>query len=80
MVFQILEAGPSQINTQPINPDAAQLLRENLIVSPGQFAVILVGKDGGVKLHRQEETQLDDIFGLIDSMPMGQEEMRRKEK
>jgi hypothetical protein len=37
--------------------------------------VVLVGKDGGVKL-RSEKLDLDAIFRLIDSMPMRQAEMR----
>jgi hypothetical protein len=37
--------------------------------------VVLVGKDGGVKL-RAKELDLDEIFRLTDSMPMRQAEMR----
>jgi hypothetical protein len=40
--------------------------------------VILIGKDGGEKLSREEGTTLGEIFGLIDTMPMRRREMRRK--
>jgi len=78
VIFEILESGSSRINTENMDPQTAQSLRKRFEVSPGQFTVILVGKDGGTKMNRNEETQLVDIFGLIDSMPMRQEEMRRK--
>jgi hypothetical protein len=39
-----------------------------------------VGKDGSVKLNRQEQTRLEDIFALIDAMPMRREEMRQKSR
>ena len=78
VIFEILESGSSRINTENMDPQTAQSLRERFEVSPGQFTVILVGKDGGTKMNRNEETQLVDIFGLIDSMPMRQDEMRRK--
>jgi hypothetical protein len=38
----------------------------------------LVGKDGGIKLKRGDQVDLREIFGLIDSMPMRQREMRQK--
>lgn len=39
--------------------------------------VILIGKDGGVK-SRTDYLNLDELFALIDSMPMRQSEMRRQ--
>lgn len=38
--------------------------------------VILVGKDGGVK-ERSAILDLDDLFALIDTMPMRRQEMKR---
>lgn len=38
---------------------------------------VLLGKDGYVKL-RSENLELDEIFDLIDSMPMRQQEMTSK--
>ena len=42
------------------------------------FRVLLIGKDGGVKLNRVKETALQDLFDLIDTMPMRRQEMRQK--
>lgn len=78
LVFEIIENGPSRMNTANINSETANELRERFNVMRGEFKVILIGKDGGVKLKREDNTNLEDIFSLIDSMPMRQEEMRQK--
>jgi hypothetical protein len=80
MVFEILESGPARMNKVDLDSKWAQSLREKFDVPRGQFAVILVGKDGGIKLSRQDETRLEDIFALIDTMPMRREEMRQKSR
>ncbi|MEX1350613.1 MAG: DUF4174 domain-containing protein [Desulfobacterales bacterium] len=80
VIFEILESGTSRLDTCDLDPQVAQSLRDKFDVSPGRFAVILVGKDGGTKLNRQEQTQLEDIFALIDAMPMRMEEMRQKSR
>jgi len=40
---------------------------------PG-FRVLLIGKDGGVKLDRRAPVAVDEILSLIDSMPMRRRE------
>jgi len=78
VVFEILESGPSFINGVSLDAQTAAALREKFDAPLGRFTVILVGKDGGVKLKRPTGTRLNDIFALIDAMPMRQEEMRQK--
>ena len=43
-------------------------------LSPSEFRLILIGKDGWIKLNTRK-TSLEEIFSLIDTMPMRQEEM-----
>ncbi|HEY0793575.1 MAG TPA: DUF4174 domain-containing protein [Chthoniobacterales bacterium] len=46
---------------------------------PGpEFRLVLIGKDGHTALERSEPVANDDLFGLIDSMPMRREEMSRQ--
>jgi len=47
---------------------------EKLSLSPSEFRLILFGKDGGIKLNSRK-TSLEEIFSLIDTMPMRQEEL-----
>ena len=40
--------------------------------------IILFGKDGAVKATWEKHVNLDDLFKLIDSMPMRKREMQKK--
>jgi hypothetical protein len=78
VIFEILESGPSRVDTAVIDSETARVLRERFNPARVDFKVVLVGKDGGVKLDRSDQTNLKDIFALIDAMPMRREEMRQK--
>ncbi len=78
VVFLILEQGQSQQDGQPLAPPAGQALRQRFGIKPQTTTVVLVGKDGGVKLQRPGPVPLTDIFALIDSMPMRQQERRSR--
>ena len=56
----------------------AQILRSRFDIKDGEFHLLLIGKDGGVKLKQTSFTEPKVIFSLIDSMPMRQWEMRKK--
>ncbi len=61
-----------------LTPEAARRERPELGVrSRAAFEVLLVGKDGGVKLRRDKPVTAAEIAALIDTMPMRQDEMRR---
>ena len=78
VVFEILASGPSRIDGAEIDSRTSHSLREKFQIPPQGFSVILIGKDGRIKLKRGEQTNLEDIFGLIDSMPMRREEIRQR--
>ncbi len=42
------------------------------------FTFLLIGKDGHVALQSYKITENTQLFGLIDAMPMRQDEMQRK--
>lgn len=39
------------------------------------FAVVLIGKDGGEKLRRSAPLATDELFAVVDAMPMRRAEM-----
>ena len=45
-------------------------------VGADDFAVLLIGKDGGEKLRFTDLPDLQAIYTVIDGMPMRQGEMR----
>lgn len=80
VIFEIFEQGASRMNTEPIDRQTAASIRDQFAVPSQGFAIILIGKDGGVKLKREDYVILADIFNLIDSMPMRQNEMRQRKQ
>lgn len=56
--------------------DQAELIQK-FFHAKDDIKILLIGKDGGVKMEKKE-FDLEYIFGLIDTMPMRQQEMRRK--
>lgn len=55
----------------------ADQLRARYRISESEKAVLLVGKDGGVKLRSDRVIEPHDLYGLIDTMPLRQREMRQ---
>jgi len=80
MVLEIIEQGQSRAGNQLLSEKSVQAIRKRLGVQAGTFQVLLIGKDGGVKLRSREPVSVNDLFGLIDSMPMRQQEMESKKK
>ena len=90
VVFRIFEKEPSHVQLlqpkqpnqpkQQLSPEEAETLRRRFDIEPGRFTVVLIGKDGGVKMVREHRADLEEFFARIDSMPMRQQEMRDKGK
>jgi hypothetical protein len=59
---------------QPVAQAGGIALRARYDVPEGAFALILIGKDGGVKLTADEPVSTARLFDLIDSMPMRRRE------
>jgi hypothetical protein len=58
--------------------DSAEFLRRQFGIHPGQFCILLIGKDGEEKKRWQSRVALGVIFSLVDAMPMQQREMKEK--
>ncbi len=58
-------------------PAAADIYRD-FDIDTSEFAVLLIGKDGTVKMKNNEPPAISAVFDLIDSMPMRQLEMQQK--
>lgn len=55
------------------------VLRGHYGVKPGQFRVLLIGKDGHVASSGPTPLSLQALTEQVDRMPMRQEEMRQQE-
>ena len=80
IIFELPAKGSTRMGTTPLDRQQADSIRAHFDIPGNTFSLILVGKDGGIKLKREDRVDLSDVFGLIDSMPMRQREMQRKSK
>lgn len=58
------------LGAAPISATAAAALRLQLGVVGDHFAVLLVGKDGGIKLTQDRPIGAAELIAMIDAMPM----------
>ena len=80
LIFHILESGETKLGNSPLPESSGDTLREKYSIKSGTFTILLIGKDGGVKLRREGRVELDEIFSVIDAMPMRQREMKENSK
>lgn len=76
ITFYLFRNGVSRLHEQPLHPSSAEDILDQYGSGKPGFRLLLIGKDGGVKLRKDTPVSVEDIFGLIDSMPMRQREMR----
>ncbi len=62
----------------PVTGEGRGDLRRAYRVSGREFQVLLVGKDGHVAFRSREPVTAQELFQLVDQMPMRREEMRRR--
>jgi hypothetical protein len=56
--------------------ESAAELRSRYGVAAGTFRVLLIGKDGGVKIDARQPVEAGRLFGTIDVMPMRRREVQ----
>lgn len=82
-VYIFIVGGPGAVKAIGDGASGARLdpdsMRERFDVPPDAFRIVIIGKDGTVKKTADEPIAVSDITGLIDSMPMGSEEKRRRD-
>lgn len=77
-LYQLYENGEGRYQGQPLSPEQVRRLRATVQARPGEQALLLIGKDGGIKRRSPLPVAPGEIFSQIDAMPMRRAEMRRK--
>ena len=75
-VIEVFSEDGVAVDGQAAGPSGSSFYR-HFSVDSDAFRVILVGKDGRIKLDRKEAVASTDLFSLIDAMPMRRLEMRQ---
>ncbi len=74
LIFVIKGNQVSDINGNPVQLDPGRM------AFTSYTGMILIGKDGGIKLQEPFVVEPQRIFNLIDSMPMRRAELKNSEK
>ncbi|WP_169315238.1 DUF4174 domain-containing protein [Bernardetia litoralis] len=83
VIFQVFKNEGRNPNQKIISNSDIELLQKRFdfhfdTENKNNFAVFLVGKDGGTKLKTENKTlNIENLFGVIDAMPMRQSEIKR---
>jgi len=72
----ILHNGSARLDSHQLDQQAVTALQNQFSIDPSRFAVLLIGKDGDVKYANYSIPDMNEIFALIDGMPMRQDEMQ----
>ena len=75
IAIPITGVAPTHITLTSVD---AQSARQRFGVEPGDFLVILLGKDGGEKIRSNRPVTLEMLTEIIDAMPMRQDEMKQQ--
>jgi hypothetical protein len=65
-------------NEQNTSGKISKDLYETTLNNKVNFEVILIGLDGGVKLQQTELLKKEDLYKIVDAMPMRGYELRKK--
>lgn len=75
----VLAKGESKAGERTLTVAEAQALRSAYRVGAGDFAVRLLGKDGGVKHAADAPVEMQAVYRLIDAMPMRAQEIKDRQ-
>ena len=64
------------VETDSAGIERAAKLREHYRVDESTFTFILIGKDGSEKMRSNTVVTRNELYSIIDAMPMRREEMR----
>lgn len=67
---RIVTEGTSTLDGHVVDTDQARRLVSQFGIGADTFSVVLIGKDGGVKLRVADVPDLPAIYAVIDGMPM----------
>ncbi|QEN16863.1 DUF4174 domain-containing protein [Mycobacterium sp. ELW1] len=73
---QVLGTGGSTLDDHPVDAEQSRQLRAQFAVDTNAFKVVLIGKDGGEKMRVTDVPDLQQIYAVIDGMPMRGNEIR----
>mgnify|MGYP005843295859 CR=1 FL=1 len=78
LIVHVLSGDLAKLQLEEPKEINQEQLRDRFDIQREEFTVLLIGKDGGIKMKSNQALEIKDIFGQIDAMPMRQREMRNQ--
>lgn len=75
----VIEVGGPFMRAEGQGVPHAPVMRERYGIGDDDFAIVLIGKDGGEKLRVSQVTDPTVFYDLIDTMPLRQQEIEREQ-
>jgi Domain of unknown function (DUF4174) len=77
VIFKIFEDKGITPENEQLTKNICEQLRQEFGIKKEQFCVILIGKDGGEKYRKSTILSNENLFAIIDAMPMRRTEMKK---
>lgn len=74
------KASQQPLAAQSVEDQDAARTRKRFHITPGEFTVILLGKDGGEKFREHKLITIEQLNEIIDAMPMRKDEKLQRKK
>jgi hypothetical protein len=79
ILVEIFESSECFTLDNPVSKKSLRKLTDQFEFGKRPFEIILIGKDGNIKL-RSSKSSSEDLFSLIDSMPMRHREIQESKQ
>jgi hypothetical protein len=76
IMFHLFDSDSGFAGETRLSEEDVTGLQKDFNIEPRAFTLVLVGKDGTEKQRWTHAVEREDLFALIDDMPMRLEEMR----
>lgn len=76
IVFSVFENDGLSPDYQTLDAQTCKKLHEKFKVDKDKFTIVLIGKDGGEKYRKNAILTNEELFAVIDAMPMRRAEMK----
>jgi len=79
LVLRMIPDEPIKIDNKTSVGSSSKTIYRNFSIELEDFRVLLIGKDGTLKLTQTRAVKSSELFNLVDAMPMRRMEMQSKD-
>lgn len=73
VIAEVFEHEPGHVGSDELHPENSYELRRDYNILPGQFKVVLVGKDSNIKLRAESCVSCEEVIMRVENEPIKME-------